>query len=135
MSDSAVTHDLINRFFASVNNRDFEGFADLLDDNIHFMMIGSTALSGTADTREDMMNIVGRVAEYVDENFIHLDETDRVVEGNRAAMRSQGSSHTREGRPYNNTYLHLIRVRDGKIVEFQEYLDTDMVNRVLLGQE
>ena len=133
MSDDVETHGLIDRFFHCVNNRDFLGFAELLDEDIHFMMIGSTPLSGTADSREGMLAVVGRVAEYVDENFIHLEEVDRIVSGNRGAMRSLGSARTSDGRPYNNTYLHMIKVEDGRIVEFIEYLDTDLINRVLMA--
>lgn len=133
MSDSAITHDLIDRFYSTINARDFESYAKLLDENIHFMMIGSTPLSGTADNRDNMLAVIARVGEYVDENFIHLEELDRIVDGNRGAMRSQGSAHTRDGRPYLNTYLHIIKVSNGRIVELIEYLDTDLINRVLLG--
>ena len=132
MSGEATTHTLIDRFFSCVNGRDFAGFAELLDDNIHFTMIGSTPLSGSADSRDGMMAVIARVADYVDENFIQLDEIDRIVSGNRGVMRSNGRAHTPDGRPYNNTYLHLIRVEEGKIVEFIEYLDTDLINRVLM---
>jgi len=133
MSDDTVTHGLIDRFFLCINTRDFEGFAELLDENIHFTMIGSTPLSGSANDREGMMAVIGRTSEYVDENFIQLQELDRVVSGNRGVMRSQGSAHTPDGRPYNNTYMHMITVEDGRIVEFIEYLDTDLINRVLMA--
>jgi ketosteroid isomerase-like protein len=133
MSDSDVTHDLISRFFRCVNSQDFEGFAGLLDENVDFMMIGSTPLSGAAHNRNDMMAVVARVGDYVDENFIQLEELDRVVEGNRGVMRSLGRGRTRKGELYENTYMHMIRVKDGVIVEFLEYLDTDLINRVLIG--
>jgi ketosteroid isomerase-like protein len=134
MPDSAVTHDLIDGFYRCINALDFEGFAALLDEKVHFEMIGSTPLSGTANNREEMLAVIARVGEYVDDNFIHLEELDRVVDGNRGVMRSQGSAHTRDGRPYDNSYLHMIRVENGRIVEFIEYLDTDLINRVLLAR-
>ena len=128
-----TTNDLIDRFFETINNADFLGFAACLAPDVHFEMIGSTVLSGTADTREGMLAVVGRVSQYVDDAFIHLEEVDRIVAGNRGVMRSHGTAHTRSGQPYNNTYLHTIKVKDAAIVEFIEYLDTDLINRVLLA--
>ena len=79
--------------------------------------------------------MVGRVADYVDENFIHLQELDRIVAGDRGAMRSQGSARTQDGRAYDNTYMHMVRIRDGRFVEFVEYLDTELATAVLCGGE
>ena len=132
MSDlTEQTNQAIDAFLTAVNARDFAAFGECLAPNVHFEMIGSTILSGVAEGRDAMLEVVGRVGEYVDENFIHLEETDRVVAGNRAALRSRGTANTPDGQPYNNTYLHLFRVENGQFVEFVEYLDTDLVNRVL----
>ena len=38
------------------------------------------------------------------------------------------------GQPYRNQYHFLMRIRDGRISEFKEYLDTQLAARVLLGQ-
>jgi ketosteroid isomerase-like protein len=37
------------------------------------------------------------------------------------------------GKHYHNTYHFLMRVRDGKVAEFREYLDTMLIQEVLLG--
>jgi len=135
MTDHKTTNDLIDLFYATINGKDFDAFAAVLDENLHFEMIGSTRLSGKATSREGMMGVIGRVAECVDDNFIHLTEVARVVDGNKGVMRSMGKAKTRDGRRYDNTYMHMITVRDGKIVEFIEYLDTDLIRRVLVGKE
>jgi ketosteroid isomerase-like protein len=133
MNDSTKqTNRAIDAFLASINAGDFEAFAACLAPDVHFEMVGSTVLSGVAEGREAMLAVVGRVGDYVDENFIHLEEIDRVVAGNRGTLRTRGTAHTRDGRPYNNTYLHLFRVEAGQFVEFIEYLDTDLINRVLV---
>ena len=135
MPSSPTTNDLVDLFYTTINGKDFDAFAAVLDEKIYFEMIGSTPLSGTATNREGMMGVIGRVAEYVDDNFIQLTEVARVVDGNRGVMRSMGKAKTQDGRRYDNTYMHMITVRDGKIVEFIEYLDTDLIRRVLVGNE
>jgi len=64
----------------------------------------------------------------VDENFIHLEEIDRVVAGNRGTLRTRGTAHTPDGRPYNNTYLHLFRVEGGQFVEYQVSCPVNSLN-------
>lgn len=135
MTSSEDTNGLIDTFYSSINGKDFDAFAATLDENVYFEMIGTTPVSGSANTREGMMDVIGRVAEYVSEDFIHLTELARVVEGNKGVMRSNGSARTKDGRRYDNTYMHMITVRGGKIIEFIEYLDTDLIRRVLCGSE
>ena len=38
---------------------------------------------------------------------------------------------TKSGEPYNQTYCYVFRFEDGQVSELTEYLDTDLVNRVL----
>jgi hypothetical protein len=35
------------------------------------------------------------------------------------------------GVPYENAYVFFVRLRDGKIVEYKEFIDTLYVNRVI----
>jgi ketosteroid isomerase-like protein len=46
-------------------------------------------------------------------------------------IESRGSVTTRTGKPYCNTYCMIIRMRDGKMVELTEYLDTELVSAAL----
>ena len=129
-----ATHAAIDRFLASINARDFGAFRDCLAPDVQFHMIGSTILSGSASGRDEMLAVVSSVGEYTDENFIRLEELDRIVSGNRGVLRSAGHGRTKDGRPYDNTYCHLFRVDDGVFTDFVEYLDTDLIQRVLVAE-
>jgi ketosteroid isomerase-like protein len=41
-----------------------------------------------------------------------------------------GIAETLDGRPYNNTYCQVIRLRDGRTIEVTEYMDTALVSKV-----
>ena len=42
----------------------------------------------------------------------------------------QGTSKSTAGKDYNNTYCIILTVKDGKIREMREYLDTELVTAV-----
>lgn len=53
-----------------------------------------------------------------------------VAEGDQVVAEVSGKAETKDGKSYNNTYCFVFRIRDGKIVEVREYMDTDLVNRI-----
>ena len=54
-----------------------------------------------------------------------------IAEGDRVVVLARGEVKTKSGEDYNNSYCFVIRMRDGKMVELHEYLDTALVDRVL----
>jgi hypothetical protein len=54
------------------------------------------------------------------------------AEGDRVAIEATGEGRTATGRDYRQAYHFLMRVRDGKIVEWKEYMDTDHARKVLV---
>ena len=38
------------------------------------------------------------------------------------------------GKPYNNKYHFLLTIKNGKILELKEYMDTQMAAKILLGE-
>jgi len=52
------------------------------------------------------------------------------AEKDRVAMEAKGDFLFDDGKEYKNTYHFLFIVRDGKVVEGKEYLDTALVERV-----
>ena len=39
------------------------------------------------------------------------------------------------GKPYNNKYHFLLKIKDNKILELKEYMDTQLAAKVLLGEQ
>jgi uncharacterized protein len=52
------------------------------------------------------------------------------AEGERVAVEAEGNFEFADGKVYRNRYHFLLIVRDGKVVEGREYLDTALVARV-----
>jgi len=56
------------------------------------------------------------------------------AEDDRVAVEVSGESIHASGKPYNNKYHFLLIIRDGKIIQLKEYMDTQLAAKILLGE-
>lgn len=120
---------LVQSFFDAGNRGDFDGCFALIADDIVWTNIGSTRFSGTYRGKEQVMSeLIGPLFSQLKAG-IHSTVENLIAEGDMVVAQSAGTAETLEGRPYNNTYCQVMRLRDGQIVEVREYFDTDLVTR------
>jgi ketosteroid isomerase-like protein len=55
------------------------------------------------------------------------------AEDDRVAVEAVSEGLHATGQTYSNEYHFLFRFRDGKVVEFKEYMDTERVTDILCG--
>ena len=68
-------------------------------------------------------------AQFADQ-YINTAQTF-IAEGDRVVVECRGKVTTKSGQPYNNQYCWVCRVEDGKLKEVIEYMDTELVAKVL----
>jgi len=51
--------------------------------------------------------------------------------GDVIVVQARGRNLTYDGRRYDNDYVFVIHFKDGKIVRYEEYCDTELIARVL----
>ncbi|MCH8117151.1 MAG: nuclear transport factor 2 family protein [Proteobacteria bacterium] len=121
---------IVRSFYEAGNRGDFDACFDLISDDITWTNIGSTCLSGTYRGKAELMEkllgpLFGQLKAGISSSIDNLiGEADTVV-----ALTS-GTAETKDGRPYNNKYCQVIRIRDGKFVEVTEYFDTELTSSV-----
>lgn len=54
-----------------------------------------------------------------------------IAEDDTVVVRARGEVRTKTGRDYNNSYCFVIRMRDGRMVEVREYMDTALAEAAL----
>ncbi len=123
---------VVERAIAALNRGDFETYVSLFAPDFTFHMPGTTPVSGTTRGIEQFMAVVGKVAARLS-RMITLEVTNLIAGGEWVVTESKGTATTLGGAPYNNTYCHLFKVRDGRIVQFVEYNDSSLVERVLFA--
>jgi hypothetical protein len=118
-------------FVAALSRADGDEIADAFTEDGSAWTLGSLSLSGTHAPDE-----IRRLSREILQAFpkgLRLWIRALTAEGDRVAVEAESDGVHASGRHYHNTYHFLIRVRDGKIAELREYLDTLLVQDVLLG--
>jgi ketosteroid isomerase-like protein len=125
---------VVRRYFKAIEEADYDAIEALLADQVRFWLPPSVP-DGVefAGRREVMRNIVESIAGLYDTRvglrpeIQHLTaEDDRVAAELVIRGRSKAS-----GRDYENHYHFLFVIRDGRIAEFHEHLDTLYAFRAL----
>ena len=99
-------------------------------------MIGDTPVSGTYRGRKAIQeDFLGRLFQQIDhEAGIGMEMVELIAEGDKVVARTRGTIAGKYG-PYNNTYCHVFIIRDGKIVENIEHLDTALIETALYAKK
>ena len=126
-STASKNKDIIRHAFTEINNGNFEPFIGILDDNFKLTVPGSLPISGTfvgvQELSEKFIAIITNALEV--QPKIVIDEM--VAEGDFVIMKAHGEGGiAKNGKEYNNTYCHFMRLKDGKLIESTEYIDTEL---------
>jgi uncharacterized protein len=117
--------------FDALSEGDAEPFLGLLADNVRWTIHGSTTWSetyqGKTSVMEDLLAPV--FAKFA--TPLRIAASRLVAEGEIVVVEGRGDTRTTSGERYDNTYCFVCRFDDGRICEITEYMDTDLVRRVL----
>lgn len=122
---------LVRDFYEAGNHGDIEHCLAMLADDVTWTNLGSTRYSGRFEGKDVLLSEVigplfGQLKAGIFSTIDNLVAEDDVV-----VAQTRGQAEMKDGRPYNNSYCHVFRIRDGRIVEVTEYLDTQLVREVL----
>ncbi len=128
---SADNKAIARTFYEAANGGEIPRSIELLADDVTWTNIGTTPFSGTFVGKQAVMDkLLVRVLRRL-ERGIQTTIENMIGEGEYVVVQSRGRAMTRGGEAYNNTYCHVFRVRDGRIISVTEYMDTELVTRVL----
>jgi ketosteroid isomerase-like protein len=115
----------------AMSRGDTQPFGEAMADDFSWHMTGTTAWSGTFAGKADVR---GRMLKALFAQFAtQYKNTPRriLADGDFVVIECRGEVITKTGKPYNNSYCFVIRMRDGKMVELTEYFDTELVTAAL----
>lgn len=128
---AAENKRLVRAIFEALAQGDGKPFVESWADDFTWIIEGQSQWSrrfeGKAAVRADLMRplFANFATRYRNEAEEIIAEDDRVV------VLCRGEVRTRSGEDYNNSYCYVIRMRDGKMVELREYMDTALAEAVL----
>ncbi len=122
---------IVQDVFAELAKGNGRPFVDCMADDFTWTMPGQGTWSGSwrgkQAVREQLLGPLFARFEgaYTNEAVRIVAEDDIVV------VECRGHATTKSGKPYDNNYCFVFRLRDGKLRELTEYMDTELAAEVL----
>jgi ketosteroid isomerase-like protein len=126
--------EIVQKWFDLIAKGDPQGAFALFSPDVSYVLKGTTPVSGTYKGLKSIVEdfftpwrkqIVGDLVLTVDE---------LIADGERVVALARGKGKTIHNVPYDNDYAFVFRVKDGKITEVLEYLDTVLVETAAYGK-
>jgi ketosteroid isomerase-like protein len=124
----------VEQFIACLSRADYDALFELVHPDVTWRIPGRAAeagvFHGAAEVRE---KVFARLSRLLDGPLVlHIDAL--IAEGDWVVARAHGEGRRRDGAPYRNRYSLVYRLRDGRIVELEEYFDTSRAAVELFGK-
>jgi uncharacterized protein len=126
MIQPADSKSVLRRYLVAVQAGDEAVIRELFaEDATWTLHAGQLPISGTWSGRDAIID------EFLDEAIAHyqpgsvsLEITGMIAEQDQVVLQWTSRARTREGRPYENGCIGVFTIRDGRIQDVREYMDT-----------
>ena len=118
-------------FIDALSRADADWVLEHYAEDVVMWTAGSLTFSGT-HTKDEIRGLMDGILGAFPKG-LQFEIKTLTAEEDRVAIEAESRGMHTSGKPYHNEYHFLMRIRDGRIVEFKEYLDTLHANEVLLG--
>tara|TARA_B110000014_G_C19921171_1_gene476583 strand:+ start:239 stop:637 length:399 start_codon:yes stop_codon:yes gene_type:complete len=119
------------KFFEALSSGS-ETYLDFYNDNSVIWTAGKNAIGGTRTKKEIIDFAQGILAAFP--SGITFNITGITAENERVAVEVSGDAIHASGETYNNQYHFLLTIKNRKITELKEYMDTQLAAKILLGE-
>jgi ketosteroid isomerase-like protein len=122
---------LIETIFAGAAAGDRTLLVGSLADDVTMRVTGQNSWSQTFKGKEALLrDLYGYLGTLVAEGRRTIAQRF-IADGDHVVVEAVGEMRTKAGVPYNNEYCLIYRLKDGKIVEFREYCDSALTEKIL----
>ena len=121
---------LIQDAFTAWARGDSNAFFNLLAEDVHWTVIGSTPVSRTYPSRDAFVEGAAKPLTAKLAGPIVPTVRDIIAEGDKVVLQWEGRSSGKNGTIYHQTYCWVMRMADGKVREGTAYLDTELITQI-----
>lgn len=122
---------IATRFCDLLTAGDIQGVLDLMTDDVNYWILGrKDAIPSSGPHTKAEMERIFRVMHERMPNGMRFTAKSMIAEGDEVALEAESYGELTNGRVYNNLYHIRLKIRDGRIAEGREYLDTQHVHAV-----
>ena len=122
---------IVTAIYDALAEGDRRPFAEAMAEDFIWIIEGHNSWSGTWRGRDTVRrDLIAPLFEQFATTYRARAERF-IAEGDTVVVLVKGEVTTKAGKPYNNSYCNVIRLKDGKLVELREFLDTELVSEAL----
>lgn len=118
--------ETVKEVLAAEGREDTEAFFAPFSEDSTFWMIGSSPSAGKLEGLPAQKAAFNMFMDQL-ESGISMTVTNSFAAGDWVVTEAVGSAETVDGRPYNGNYCVLVKFKGDEVVEFREYLDTQLM--------
>ena len=122
--------DIAIKFFEALSSGS-ETYLDYYNDDSIIWTAGDNAIGGTR-TKHEIVDFAKSILSAFPDG-IKFNITGITAENERVAVEVSGEAIHASGKDYRNKYHFLLKIKNGKILELKEYMDTQLAAKILLG--
>ena len=122
--------ELARRMIAALSDADVDFIKKNYAEDFRIWTAGTLPFSGSGDKASAIAGMPAVLDLFPD--GLRFSIIALTAEGDRVAIEATSEGTTAGGRCYQQQYHFLMRVHDGKIVEWKEYMDTEHARKVLV---
>jgi ketosteroid isomerase-like protein len=119
-------------FLEALSRGDWQFVEDAYAEDVVIWTAGSMPFSGT-HSKDGLSDVKAWLTGSFPEG-LKFTVKAMTAEGERVAIEAESYGKHISGKIYNNLYHFLMVIRDGKVIELKEYMDTMHANEVLLSE-
>ena len=125
---SAENKRIAADFFGRFTANDVAGALAMMSDDATWWIVGKRELNPSAGEydKQRIAKLFYRMTGQL-KGPLSFTVKGAIAEGDKVAIELVGRGELKNGRIYNNEYHLLMSIRDGKVVQVREYLDTQHV--------
>jgi len=126
MSQPTDVKSVIRRYVSALEAADERTVRELFDEHATWTLAaGELPISGTWEGRDSILNeFLATALSYYEPGSVSIDITGMIAEGDQVVLQWTSRANTRTGRRYENDCIGVFTVRDGRIQDVREYMDT-----------
>jgi ketosteroid isomerase-like protein len=125
MDNVERNRQLAHEFFARLNANDLTRALDLVSADASWWIAGKPGLSaGGGDYDKEKITALLNTMFRRLKDGLRMTVRSSIAEGDKVAVEVESRGELTNGRMYNNEYHMLLTMRDGRIVQVREYMDT-----------
>ncbi len=128
--------EIVQEGYEKFGNGDIEGLLNLFSEDIKWTtpQTQGSPIGGTYNGRSEVGEFFRLLADS--EDITHFEPTEFIADGDKVVVLGNSTATVREtNRSYDNDWVHIFTVEDGKITGFLEFFDTAKVERAFQKAE